>query len=397
MTTVYGVTFIGARDQIEKQLRDRGDLAPEETWEAAAYLAKSVSNLPYSGSYTSDTVILQVLRCIGDLFSGAKSIQVWLNTCARLISKSIPKERISEAFTREGTKGYRVGKEQMTSVIWTTPMGLPIVQPYRHAKRKQVQTSLQTVFISDPNTPASVNSLKQASAFPPNFIHSLDATHMLLTALECRVSHVVLNRLGQWLMNHTVDAWYHFCICPRFLLDACMLCGRDVFCHSRHIHCSTLPGRFKQPSGRGMSNTNALLASALLTTFQFRERYKGFVVPLTVVRGIKHPEVTKTAERLYNELHAKSDVKIQQSFAEASRAEQTDVDDEDAFIDHEDEDAEAVTKKRRKGVAAAITEDSSPDSGARHTYFNVADLFPSVPAKGEFDVNKIKNSLYFFS
>ena len=33
----------------------------------------------------------------------------------------------------------------------------------------------------------SVNSQKQATAFPPNFIHSLDATHMLLTALECRV------------------------------------------------------------------------------------------------------------------------------------------------------------------------------------------------------------------
>lgn len=33
----------------------------------------------------------------------------------------------------------------------------------------------------------AVNSVKQASAFPPNFIHSLDATHMMLTALECRV------------------------------------------------------------------------------------------------------------------------------------------------------------------------------------------------------------------
>ena len=32
-----------------------------------------------------------------------------------------------------------------------------------------------------------VNGVKQASAFPPNFIHSLDATHMMLTALECRV------------------------------------------------------------------------------------------------------------------------------------------------------------------------------------------------------------------
>ncbi len=33
----------------------------------------------------------------------------------------------------------------------------------------------------------AVNCVKQASAFPPNFIHSLDATHMMLTALECRV------------------------------------------------------------------------------------------------------------------------------------------------------------------------------------------------------------------
>lgn len=75
----------------------------------------------------------------------------------------------------------------MATVVWTTPLGLPIVQPYRKTKRKQITTALQTVFISDPNSPAEVNGLKQASAFPPNFIHSLDATHMMLTALECRV------------------------------------------------------------------------------------------------------------------------------------------------------------------------------------------------------------------
>jgi DNA-directed RNA polymerase len=30
------------------------------------------------------------------------------------------------------------GKEQMTTVIWTTLLGLPIVQPYRKIGRKQV-------------------------------------------------------------------------------------------------------------------------------------------------------------------------------------------------------------------------------------------------------------------
>jgi DNA-directed RNA polymerase len=42
MTTVYGVTFVGARDQIEKQLKDRKDIPEEECWSAAAYLAKMV-------------------------------------------------------------------------------------------------------------------------------------------------------------------------------------------------------------------------------------------------------------------------------------------------------------------------------------------------------------------
>ena len=42
MTTVYGVTFIGAREQIERQLKDRHEVPVEETWQAAAYLAKKV-------------------------------------------------------------------------------------------------------------------------------------------------------------------------------------------------------------------------------------------------------------------------------------------------------------------------------------------------------------------
>jgi DNA-directed RNA polymerase len=96
-------------------------------------------------------------------------------------------------------------KEHMTAVIWTTLLGLPIVQPYRKQHKKQLVTRIQTVFLSDPNKPgegeqirsegelctltaAAVNAVKQSSAFPPNFVHSLDATHMMLTALECDVS-----------------------------------------------------------------------------------------------------------------------------------------------------------------------------------------------------------------
>jgi len=42
MTTVYGVTFIGAREQIERQLKDRHEVPAEHHFYAAAYLAKKV-------------------------------------------------------------------------------------------------------------------------------------------------------------------------------------------------------------------------------------------------------------------------------------------------------------------------------------------------------------------
>lgn len=93
----------------------------------------------------------QTLTAIGDLFNGAKAIQNWLNLTAKLIAKSIPQERLQEAMgfpDHSRLKGRipnllsynRVGKEQMTSVIWTTGLGLPIVQPYRKAKRRQVRS-----------------------------------------------------------------------------------------------------------------------------------------------------------------------------------------------------------------------------------------------------------------
>ena len=106
--------------------------------------------------------VAQVLYGIGELFRGAKGIQNWLNLSARLISKAIPVARLPatmEPTARAKGQSHRLPptrtkKEQMTSVVWSTPLGLPIVQPYRRTKRKQVATALQTVYITDPNSPA---------------------------------------------------------------------------------------------------------------------------------------------------------------------------------------------------------------------------------------------------
>jgi len=106
--------------------------------------------------------LLKVLLSIGETFRGAKGIQAWLNSCARLISRSIPEGRLRITKTANGETVITLPKnkvktEQMTSVIWTTPLGLPIVQPYRKLTKRQVSTAVQSVYISDPNVPAEGN------------------------------------------------------------------------------------------------------------------------------------------------------------------------------------------------------------------------------------------------
>lgn len=89
MTSVYGVTFIGAREQISNRLKERG-------WQDDSDL--------FHVSYYAARVTMAGLH---EMFQNAKDVMHWLSDCA---------ERISAAGC---------------SVIWQTPLGLPVGQPYR--------------------------------------------------------------------------------------------------------------------------------------------------------------------------------------------------------------------------------------------------------------------------
>ncbi|OAV95208.1 hypothetical protein, variant [Puccinia triticina 1-1 BBBD Race 1] len=174
MTTVYGVTFVGAREQIKRQLKDLGVIPIPNLYISAAYVATLV------------------LRSIGEVFKGAVAIQKWLTIVARLVSKSIPPERVA-ALTKKKTPttatpssttgtGATEGEEKeegadktkkprpvkrklpgssssdmdvevelMTSMTWTTPLGLVVCQPYRAQNRTQVRPPIPPppLFLSD--------------------------------------------------------------------------------------------------------------------------------------------------------------------------------------------------------------------------------------------------------
>lgn len=50
----------------------------------------------------------------------------------------------------------------------------------------QVKTSLQILALRNLDADKPVLVQRQKSAFPPNFVHSLDSTHMMMTALACQ-------------------------------------------------------------------------------------------------------------------------------------------------------------------------------------------------------------------
>lgn len=162
MTNVYGVTFVGAVAQIEKQL--------------ASYFDKADYDKVHSYALYTTSLVFASVR---ELFEGAHLIQDWLGESAKRISKSVRIDNESRQVVDANKPNH------MSSVIWTTLLGLPCVQPYRVLKKQVVNTNLQDMVITDPFGATQVDARKQQTAFPPNFIHSLDATHMLMTASAC--------------------------------------------------------------------------------------------------------------------------------------------------------------------------------------------------------------------
>ena len=186
MTNVYGVTFNGAKSQVKKQLQE---LLPDfPRTDKINYLS------------ASRYIVLKIFKALSAMFNGAHAIQYWLGECASRICEALSPDQLewiennasgkveSSAYSSRPTNEAKNKDEQMrfkTSVIWTTPLKMPVVQPYRTATRRSISTRLQKLTISEPGASDIVSKRKQLQAFPPNFIHSLDATHMMLSALKC--------------------------------------------------------------------------------------------------------------------------------------------------------------------------------------------------------------------
>ena len=346
MTTVYGVTYVGAREQIARQLKLKGDIAPENVYIVSAYLAKIV------------------LACIGDLFSRAKDIMAWLTTSARLISSSIPPDRFgaSSRHTNGRQKKPDLTKNLMTSVTWTTPLGLPVVQPYRKDVKKQVLTALQTIFIADKAAPSEVLPGKQASAFPPNFIHSLDATHMLLTAVACQDAGLTFASVhdSYWTHASSIETMSEILRANFIKLHSANIIG-DVQSEflSRFGDQLIRPSRAQEILENRPGNAGRLAMDAahyLAVEANMNKAKQDEPASVATVKALQDQKSTPTNPPV------KASVLLRQKEATVSRA---------------------------------TPELKSPRTTT--DWVKLRDVLPLAPERGQFDVKNVGESLYFFS
>ncbi|PQM39425.1 DNA-directed RNA polymerase 2 chloroplastic/mitochondrial [Prunus yedoensis var. nudiflora] len=185
MTSVYGVTYIGARDQIKRRLKERG---------------------PFQMMQRS----LITLTALGEMFEAARGIMSWLGECAKIIAS------------------------ENQPVRWTTPLGLPVVQPYRKFGRHLIKTSLQVLTLQRETEKEYLKFLhlhyailhllpqevaaedfflslltghgqEAEDAFPPNFVHSLDSSHMMMTAIACKKAGLSFAGVHDSYWTHACD------------------------------------------------------------------------------------------------------------------------------------------------------------------------------------------------
>ena len=165
---------------------------------------------------------------------------------------------------------------------------------------------------------------------------------------------------------------------------------------------------------------------------QFKERYNNYKVPLVQLQGsgliktlremgVKFkatPEQAKMLEPLSSLIEISEDSSIEESqdtedLKEIFRTEQEekltqpkktaakeeDEDEEydDEYDEHEDDEGDIPESSRAKAARVKKERDAKAAIDMFGKFVNVTDLFPPLPEKGDFKVEAIKASQYFFS
>ena len=246
----------------------------------------------------------------------------------------------------------------MNTMFWTTPLGLPVCQPYRKEHTIQVCTASQKVNLRYLNDTLQVARRQQISAFPPNFIHSLDATHMFLTSVACDEAGITFAAVH--------DSYW--------------------------THAATVP----QMNKLLRESFVQLHETPILLNFydEMMERYQGYFVPVKVSRLSK----TMSDEDLFKIAKANHHKDSQVGGFEEEPLTTTAFEDVEGDlgerlsmpIDHHNDTADKDNE-----LCKSFKPRKSRSINVKYVWKRAR--FPDPPSKGTFDLRNVLNSLYFFS
>lgn len=424
MTNVYGVTYMGAMKQVRKQLYDHyPELDSEVKRKGAAYIAR------------------KIFEALGSMFNGAHDIQYWLGDCASRINMSLSRRQIeeitSEALTfadaTEANKKLKLvdpAKYFRSTVIWTTPLGLPVVQPYRTRKTRRVSTTLQDLNVIEGSSEDVVSRRKQLQAFPPNFIHSLDATHMMMSANTCDEAGLTFSAVHDSFWTHACDVdkmndilrdafvqMHSDDIIGRLAAEFDARFGEHLFLAKVNYHSdigrAIRKYRTKSKNNKVLELADELRRQDLLrsddpalqaegrameTPASIFEKMGGSDADFVVTNSLGEtivghiPEDLALAERKASSAVDTSDPAIQCLFSDIELTESK----VPSFINESEFDAAAEDDV---GQAEALSENGKPKRPKRSlpTWLWMPLRFRAVPNKGSWDLARIRDSKYFFS
>lgn len=147
MTLCYGATLRGMQDQVKNALRKLDEEEKQPYLDGA-------------GNYAASRYMGRIIReSIGKVVVAAKDAMDWLQEAARIAaSEGLP-------------------------VRWTTPVGLVVQQSYKEliGERHNVFFNGARVKLIVRVDGKKIDKRRQASGISPNFVHSLDAAHLMST------------------------------------------------------------------------------------------------------------------------------------------------------------------------------------------------------------------------
>eukprot|EP00796_Vickermania_ingenoplastis_P007465 gene7465-5261_t len=172
MTQVYGVTSYGMAEQIFEELNKQNK----------AHGLWTLADTKEMANYLKD----KVLDSLGVTFRETQRCREWISKVGALVHAAQP-------------------PELRNALCWTTPLGLVVRQPYRVHKDSGLFT--MQGYTKVPGDSIGAAGRKQLTAMAPNLIHSLDATHLAMTALE-------MQQRGLSMMAVHDSYWTYACDLP---------------------------------------------------------------------------------------------------------------------------------------------------------------------------------------